>query len=297
MDGQELRYQKHTGQTVGAYSIGTSLHGPNDVGAKSVMVADFNRDGLDDILELNSSNKIRLYLNNGNDTFGIEIPVTDIPLSVGQILVSDLSGDGYPDVVALEKGKQRILGWKWNNDKSNFLPLVTDGNSSEVHVPITNDFDMDLLHIADLNTDGLLDILIDANGSSRLSWIENLGQSNFAKTSHVILSDLNYSNPIHAIDTGDINGDGRVDILLATDDGISIMENDKGLFSEMVFIYNDTNGYPYSIKGVHLDNDDRLDLVASFDRSNLGLQSVSAVLLNTATNSFTIKTDFGRVIG
>ena len=172
--------------------------------------------------------------------------------------------------------------------------LVTDGNSSEVHVPITNDFDMDLLHIADLNTDGLLDILIDANGSSRLSWIENLGQSNFAKTSHVILSDLNYSNPIHAIDTGDINGDGRVDILLATDDGISIMENDKGLFSEMVFIYNDTNGYPYSIKGVHLDNDDRLDLVASFDRSNLGLQSVSAVLLNTATNSFTIKTDFGE---
>ena len=294
VDGQELRYQKHTGQTVGAYSIGTSLHGPNDVGAKSVMVADFNRDGLDDILELNSSNKIRLYLNNGNDTFGIEIPVTDIPLSVGQILVSDLSGDGYPDVVALEKGKQRILGWKWNNDKSNFLPLVTDGNSSEVHVPITNDFDMDLLHIADLNTDGLLDILIDANGSSRLSWIENLGQSNFAKTSHVILSDLNYSNPIHAIDTGDINGDGRVDILLATDDGISIMENDKGLFSEMVFIYNDTNGYPYSIKGVHLDNDDRLDLVASFDRSNLGLQSVSAVLLNTATNSFTIKTDFGE---
>jgi hypothetical protein len=68
VDGKEVRYHKHTEQDedpYGSFTNGTSLHNPypNDSGAKLVKVADFNRDGLDDILELNSTDLIRVFLN------------------------------------------------------------------------------------------------------------------------------------------------------------------------------------------------------------------------------------------
>ena len=82
---------------------------PGDSGAKLVKVADFNRDGLDDILELNSTDLIRVFLNSGNMQFDGPIIVTNSSVSISQVLVDDLSGDGYPDVVALDPDSGKFL--------------------------------------------------------------------------------------------------------------------------------------------------------------------------------------------
>ena len=243
VDGKEVRYQNHSDQTSNPYAIGTSLHNSNEIGAKSVKVADFNRDGLDDILELNSTANIRLFLNLGNDSFGSAITVGSSLLSVNQILVADLSGDGYPDVIALDRTNEKILAWAWNNSSTSFDLLVGPGNSNEI-AQLSSGFLPNSLQITDINTDGLLDVLIEANGTSRLSWIENLGQSTFAAPGDILLS-TDYSGVLHSLDTGDINGDGMNDIILATDSAITIVENNgSGQFLPMTPLYTDTNGYP-----------------------------------------------------
>ena len=285
VDGKEVRYQNHSDQTSNPYAIGTSLHNSNEIGAKSVKVADFNRDGLDDILELNSTANIRLFLNLGNDSFGSAITVGSSLLSVNQILVADLSGDGYPDVIALDRTNEKILAWAWNNSSTSFDLLVGPGNSNEI-AQLSSGFLPNSLQITDINTDGLLDVLIEANGTSRLSWIENLGQSTFAAPGDILLS-TDYSGVLHSLDTGDINGDGMNDIILATDSAITIVENNgSGQFLPMTPLYTDTNGYPYRLKCFHLSADTRLDIVATFDRTATGSQNRSIILLNDASNPF-----------
>ena len=84
VDGKEVRYQNHSNLISDPYSDGTLLH--QFIGAKEVQVADFNRDGLDDILELNSTNLLRVFLNAGNNLFDPPISVSSSILTVSQIL-------------------------------------------------------------------------------------------------------------------------------------------------------------------------------------------------------------------
>ena len=72
-------------------------------------MADFNRDGLDDILELNSTDLIRVFLNSGNMQFDGPVVVPNSSVSISQVLVDDLSGDGHPDVVALDPDSGKFL--------------------------------------------------------------------------------------------------------------------------------------------------------------------------------------------
>ena len=77
-------------------------------------MADFNRDGLDDILELNSTDLIR-FSKFGNMQFDGPVVVPNSSVSISQVLVDDLSGDGHPDVVALDPDSGKIFAWSWDN--------------------------------------------------------------------------------------------------------------------------------------------------------------------------------------
>ena len=92
---------------------------------------------------------------------------------------------------------------------------------------------------------------------------------------------------MHSLDTGDINGDGMNDIILATDSTITVVENNgSGQFLPMTPLYTDTNGYPYRLKCFHLSADARLDIVATFDRTASRAQNRSIILLNDENNPF-----------
>ena len=283
VDGKEVRFQNHSDTPSNPFSDGTLLH--NQTGAKAVQVADFNRDGFDDILELNSTDLLRLYLNSGTNQFDPPIPVTSSIISINQILVSDLSGDGYPDVLALDSINERILAWSWNHTGNSFTPLVGGGGSNEV-AALTGGFSPKSIRAVDVDTDGMLDILIDSNGSSRVSWIKNLGGSTFGSPME-ILSSTAYAGTIFDLDVGDLDGDGDMDIVLATALNISVMENTgSGQFLPMVTLYNDPNGSPFRVKLIDLDGDKSLDVIASVDRASNGFQNQNVVLVNLSTHPF-----------
>ena len=102
-----------------------------------------------------------------------------------------------------------------------------------------------------------------------------------------ILLSTDYSGVVHSLDTGDINGDGMNDIILATDSAITVVENNgSGQFLPMSTLFTDTSGYPYRLKCYHLSADARLDIVATFDRTSSGAQNRSIILLNDENNPF-----------
>lgn len=287
VDGKEVRYHNHTEQDddpYGSLQNGTSLHDPypNDSGAKLVKVADFNRDGLDDILELNSTNLIRVFLNSGNMQFDGPVIVPNSSVSISQVLVDDLSGDGYPDVVALDPDTGKIFAWSWDNsDPSSplFLPLIEGGVSNEL---FTGGAQLKAIKLSDINSDGLIDVVALADGQSRILWIENKGGSEF-ESALEILPHSDYDLPIHDFDIGDLDGDGDEDIILATDANVFFIENSgSDQFESMVSLYNDSNGNPFRLKIGDLNGDSRNDIIVSVERASKGYIDQNIVLINQA---------------
>lgn len=89
-----------TGNGDGTFNSPAAGQNANSTIVTWIQVADFNQDGVPDVVLADSSGSATVLLNNGNSSFGGSIPVVSglgVPyyLMVG---VGDLNGDGYPDI-------------------------------------------------------------------------------------------------------------------------------------------------------------------------------------------------------
>jgi hypothetical protein len=113
-------------------------------------------------------------------------------------LAIDVNGDGYPDVVSVAWNARRI-GW-WENPR---------GQSGEWQMhPIDSGFPVEFAFLVDLDNDGRARELLPQFGDLKapLAWYEI---RNGAWVKHQV-SDHSYG---HGIGAGDVNGDGRTDII------------------------------------------------------------------------------------
>jgi hypothetical protein len=180
---------------------GISVSGINAAGYAAV--ADFNGDGKPDIaITLPNNKSVLVLLGNGDGTF---TPQPQIPVPyVFAIAAADLNGDGIPDLVTANFGGKSLTVFLGKGDGT-FSPgatLATTGGPTWVAV-------------GDFNGDGVPDLAAILNpGASALGSVEIfLGQGNGTFTPVASEPAVGYSPT--TIVTGDLNGDGILDLAVA----------------------------------------------------------------------------------
>jgi hypothetical protein len=191
------------GNGTGSFTLKDTL--PENGGAGQIFVADLNGDGHQDfVIHGNLGASATVFLGNGDGTFQPGVTYHG-PDNISSLLLFDIEGDGHPDMVILDfAGGIDILH---GNPDGTFAPVPVGG--------IGNTGGMQLMAIADLNGDGILDIA----GLSELGVNILLGTGN-----------LKYKPPVSYIAggdngvfvTGDFNNDGRLDFAIAAPGGIAI---------------------------------------------------------------------------
>jgi hypothetical protein len=171
----------------------------------SLLVADFNQDGNDDVAVGGmSGTKAALYvlLGKGNNTF--QAPVTNLVAGMPfRSTTGDFNGDGFPDIaVGGTGGTLRVLLGHG------------DGGFTEAHSYVLGADAADL-SAQDINGDGRLDMLVLAGG--KLHVFEGLGGGDFALDTTL----LDLKNPM-ALTTSDFDHDGRSDLALANYGGVGV---------------------------------------------------------------------------
>jgi hypothetical protein len=184
------------------YAVGTS--------PVSVAVADFNRDGIPDIVTANDgSNNLTVLVGDGAGGF---TPASGSPFPAGlfpqSIAVGDFNGDGKPDVVEANSGDNTIR------------VLLGDGAGRLTGAGAYNVGSLPhSVAVADVNGDGYLDIFTANPGSNSVTVLLGNGTGAFAAAPGGPFTVG--SNP-QSVAVADFDGDGNPDIVTANNGGNSV---------------------------------------------------------------------------
>lgn len=178
--------------------------------------SDIDRDGDLDLIYFGedlSTNEVftSLYINNGNARFTLSEVIFE-KFKNGVTRFIDVNHDGFDDIIIMAKSAsssfQTTKSKFYINDKQGGF----DADTSIKITPLNGS-----LNIEDLNNDYADDIIssgIDQNGSLRTIIYQNLGQGQFKK-----IEDSTIYTPVYksSISTGDLNSDGKKDIVICGD--------------------------------------------------------------------------------
>jgi len=235
---------------------------------RCVLLHDIDGDGNADLIAANQLDGTVSVLRNMGDgrlDAKVDVATGSSPFSIA---VGDFDGDGHPDlaVTNFTIGKVSILT---NDGRGSFVGRVEYSCG-----PSPSSVD-----VGDVDNDGKIDLVVVntvSGGGGTVSVLRNLGQAVFA-------APIAYSvgaNPI-AVKTGDVDGDGRCDLVVANADANSLsvlLNRPDGTFAAHV-------DYPVGLKPLSvaladLDGDGRPELVTA----NAGVPNSSGASLTLLQN-------------
>jgi hypothetical protein len=187
----------------------------------SVAVADVNGDGKPDLLVANGCASFKLcgtkgavavLLGNGDGTFQAAIEYLSGGAYPYSLKVADLNGDGKLDVIAANSDSGNV-GVLLGNGNGTFQKAVTYSSGETIRV-----VQISSVAVADVNGDGHPDLLLttgsagaDGNNPGEVALLLGNGDGTFQGA-------VNYPSggyQLRGVAVGDVNGDGRPDVLLA----------------------------------------------------------------------------------
>ncbi|MBX3745075.1 MAG: VCBS repeat-containing protein [Verrucomicrobiae bacterium] len=275
-------------------------------GAAGLTVGDFNGDGVKDLVVAERAcGSILMLLGNGDGTF-YEAGRWDVP-TLGYygpyaVLADDFDRDGLLDVVSSNEGGasltvflgqgdgtfrsqhviaigracRNLAGGDFNRDRYADLAMVTEDGHLFVLLGVGDgtfldpvDYDLEaewslVVASADLDGDGVLDLAATA-GNDALALLFGNGDGSFRWGGHWPIGVIP-----HSIACGDLNADGRLDLVLGTgyhDTLALLLGNGDGTFAEPVQYPGPPN--PRGIAVGDFNADGRLDVALGSQGSSV----------------------------
>lgn len=235
---------------------------PND--PYTIVVGDINGDGVPDILWYDTSGAApRMHVLLSQATGGY-LPAADLPLPANtgrECFVADFNKDGREDLICA--GNYQLSAWVGvflGNGDGTFQPAVI------TPLKQSNDgaFSAPLLYVpADLNNDGIPDVMVGDVYSGQAEVLLSDGKGGFGSPNYVAMG-INFNPPIVV----DLNGDGKPDLFWPVGPLVAFGNGD-GTFGQQVRYVN--NNYDLATCVLHdMDNDGHLDAVCGYIAAPLG---------------------------
>jgi FG-GAP-like repeat len=175
-----------------------------------VAAADVNGDGFADVIMPNDvpngSGGIAIMLGQSNGSLA---PPSILSMTTPYaLLVGDVDGDGTPDLVCItQSGSNSVVTVFHGDGHGNFQQTATS-QVQYLGIPVTE-------YLTDIDGDGLPDLVLSGEQGSptsgNLEWLRNTGGGNFSFAA--TLATMN-GNTYFAV--GDVNGDGKPDLVYST---------------------------------------------------------------------------------
>ncbi len=276
----------------------TSLPASSD---QKIALADIDGDGkLDIVSHLKSSGVPQIYRNTstagtivaGSLTLSAPAGISPSITTVSNVLATDLNNDGKIDIAA-SNGSATNGGFANINNSTSGTVSFQNYNSI---LSTSGDYKVATSFLPmDINLDGRIDILGISSGATGNAYYSR--NSSIANTFSCITGNPLNTNSVNKIladgnfytgATGDINGDGKPDVILGGSAQIYALQNSttQGAYSVRGFTFTEpiykatAGGNCNAVKLADLDLDGKLDVIAT----NASSPNIS-VFRNTSTGS------------
>ena len=271
------------------------ITGPSPHG---IALGDLDGDGKPDLVVANNSDSISVFRNTSTSGFidaGTFSDRVDFVAGIGsnEVIIGDIDGDGKPDII--------VSNWMSNNvyvfRNTSISGSITSGSFSD-RVEILTGMNPVGLVLGDIDGDGKPDLTVANNGSSTISIFRNLSiTGSFDGSSFAPIVDLEADGP-RGVNIGDIDGDGKLDLVVANNmlNSIAVYRNNgisdaisTSSFSPRVTFTTLVN--PDHIAIGDIDGDGRPDIAVT----NFGSATVSLFKNTSTSGSITTGSLAGRV--
>ncbi len=225
--------------------------------AQSVYACDIDGDGDQDVLTGSESHRVAWYENiDGNGAFEEQQVITTYANGVWSIYACDIDGDGDPDVLTGSE-YYGMVAWYEN----------IDGNGTFREQQTITEYtdNAESAFACDIDKDGDQDVLSTFPYDDKISWYENIDGNGTFGEQKIITTSTDYVQSVYA---SDIDGDGDLDVLSASQD------DDKIAWYENFTFESNTSVKTLQQKGISIYPNPTTGMVY-FDFANNNIQQVT----------------------
>ena len=236
--------------------LNTDLNGIADDGVpRNLFSKDLDGDGFKDIIASSDDGEtIFWYKNIGGISFQSPKLIGSIDGYISDLAVGDLNSDGRADIIFSTANLEEYnsISWYENIGAGIF-------SARKVAVDSVGSY---LIKLADLDNDGVLDLVIN-NSNSSIDWFKNDGFANFGNPK--IIDVLTPNSNLYEFDIVDFDNDSDLDIIaqLYSNRGDLLLYVNNGIGNFTSQTINDSISYAFDANAIDFDGDGDMDVIVA----------------------------------